>query len=145
MNESDDVLFDPAPSDDELAILQEIIYISSDDEDEDAADDFFIPRPTPSSNNQDPTQVVISTDASCNRLTAAGTCVILNDVTFGTQMRTLPHTPADSFIAELLAMTEAVDWGIQLAEDARSLGDSRITTIHVISDCKNAVQWWEAP
>lgn len=140
-NKTDD-LFLGSLTDDAIDIEQESFLTPSDDEDEVINDDFYIPEPVSDGNNNDPTQILISTDASCNIRTSAGCCVIINDITFGTQMRSLPHVSTDSFVAELSTMTEAVKWGTQLVREARSLGHNQIETLHVVSDCQDAVEWW---
>lgn len=130
----------------DFIIEKEVIYISSDDGDDGANDDFYVPRPVQQFHNQDASQLLISTDASCNKLTAAGSCVILNDVTFGSQTRTLPVVPADdSLVAELVAMTEAVRLGCQLVQGARRMGDCKVKTLHIVSDCAATVNWRNAP
>jgi hypothetical protein len=131
---------------DEVIIEREVIYISSDDEAEDNGD-FFVPSPVRHPPPQDASQqLVISTDASCNSRTAAGTCVILNDAYFGTQTITLPVLPGnDSQIAELAAMTEAVRWGCQLVRAAQTKGHCEVKTLHIVSDCKTTVEWWQKP
>lgn len=134
-------------SSDDVIIEREVIYISSDDDEDEDNGDFYVPSPVQHLPQQDASQhLIISTDASCNSRTAAGTCVIQRDTCFGTQTKTLPVLPGnDSQIAELAAMTEAVRWGCELIRTAQMSGDCKVKTLQIVSDCKTTVQWWKWP
>ena len=143
----DDVLF--SSSSDDVSFEREVIYISSDDEEDivpDAQQQLVIPRPVLLAHGHDVSQLIISVDASCNGRKAAGTCVILEDATFGTRMKTLPVVPGDnSSIAELATITEAVRWACSLIQLARANGGCDIKTLTVVSDCMDMVQRWQWP
>ena len=143
-NVSDELLSD---SSDSVVFLQELVYIS-DDEDEIEDKDFYEPaqQSTRQVKHQKTHQVLISVDASCNGVTAAGTCVIIDDDNFGTKAKSLDVLPGhDSRIAELATINAAVKWGCELIKGVRDMGETKVTTICVISDCQDMVNRWNAP
>ena len=145
LDEGNDPLF-PCDSDDDVIFVREVIHISSDDEAEAVDRDFVNSPPSePDDRNDDSSRIVISTDASCNHLTAGGTCVIMEDITFGSRTRTVAIEPAgDCTLAELVTITAAVRWGCQLVEEKRRRDDDQVKKLKILCDCTAAVSWWNS-
>jgi hypothetical protein len=130
--------------DDDVQVLHVVVKVPHDEKNIPKHDIYGAspPQITSDQHNTDASRIVISTDASL-KLTAGGACVILNDVTFGTQTRVFSIEPTkDSEVAERATMTAAVRWGCQLVERQRRDGDHRIKIIQVVCDCRPAVRWW---